>query len=268
MNHFATESPHTHEWNGWTIDGLLRRGSKIKLSNGKYQAVGIPFYISDHYAKLMYCTISFENNVVFVGSCGFQLDMSNGITMEYGVVYMNNKPRILAEFTQTNDIAFIEEVYDERGVLACRAIPAYTYSDENEEDGEISDFDGCFPRLMKGTIDVFGLVGEFMYTAIYDNKGHIKDVLSMLRDKEPLVYSIKDSIKDGDDKRLTDFVSHEPISYGDICYAFNTPVTSTGHFQVVSASTLRDLGKYKLLRSHPLTRAPILRIFKLCVKIQ
>lgn len=248
--------------NGWIIDahwtcGQLSSWKKVHIRNetDATEIEGIVMYSTQYYAKLIFSTITKNGIIIFEGYCGFLLDMKEGIMRESGLVFVNGKPRIRAEF-DTLGIHHIEEVYDDNGILAIKAIAAFSHDGSINEDGQILHFDDLYPQCLTGAIEVYDHRGVLLYTADYDKKGHMKNMFTTLNNSPLMELSAQST--------PTDFITFESIDFGEICYAFNSPSTKSGDYQVVSQNSLIALERTSRgLLMHPLTRSPVWRIFRL-----
>jgi hypothetical protein len=204
---------------------------------------------SNEYIELTDAKLYHDNSVKkFEGSTYF--DRNGSIHMLSGLYYVNGVKRIKGNFAD-NDFT---ELYDENGILMMKSTTL---------DYEMSHLVNTWPTYIEGYWQIFDENGQYMYGAdFYDCQ--MLDPLKVAR-KLP-VFKLKGLQPD-------DIITMDKIETGKIFYFLNqnpefflNDLNGACTKHVVSLETLKIMKKKKALKSHPLTRMPIVRIRRAVVE--
>lgn len=199
---------------------------------------GYDLYLTDAVEKL-------GSSIVFKGSCRLLMDgeIGEGIDRMTGTQYVNGIQRLYTQFDEITETSTISELYDEKGKLALTPNDGVIMRSGNEYGSE-------WPTI-NGKMNVHAEDGDILYVANFVNSA-MTNVLTCCN--SIIVLSVPAS------EPPIDFISLETIPFGEVCYAFNSFESS----QVVSRSTLDSMrNSHDVMTSHPLTRARIMRVFRL-----
>jgi hypothetical protein len=231
-------------WNGETVE----RGKALTIywitNEIKCSITGIVdcWKTNDNESLILIDAVELHNDIIqFKGS--FQLFDFGDLEVNRieGIKYFAGLPRYgLIHNSNSFPEATLDSLYDEKGILALTI---------NDGTLELEDPDDEWP-LINGKMNVHSEDGHILYVANFI--GSVITNLLTISSRIP-IFNIQTK------EPLIDFISFEPIPFGEISFAFNT--TDGNH--VISRSTLdcmRD--SMSAMMAHPLTRARIMRVFR------
>ena len=224
----------------WTL--TKDNGSEVSATMcGKLES-----WNADKYMQLYDATEKHDGVLFYQGRCRL-LDCGIMEDVQYfdGIGYRNGLKRYEQKFVQSDYFNGFRVValYDEKGNLALTI---------HDEDSCIEiDCDSEWPTEIEGKMNVHDPLDpeNVLYVAIF-KEGSIRNIAHVCNSVKIIDLPV--------DETLTDYISLDSIKFGTICYAFN----SLDGNHLVTAKTLAEMRAKKSMNFHPMTRTPIMRIFR------
>jgi hypothetical protein len=244
--------------NNWVIqgrwkEGILEHGFTAQFEHGKTHTTGVmscaAFSISEyskntHYEQYVSDATEMCGDVItFKGTCRVSHNLSEGVSRRNGTIYVGGKPRISGHRLDKSSPR-VDSIYDENGILALK-IRIGMVPESKWVNGE-------YPQLIMGLCEIYDECGKPLYSDAHFYEGRGMGNALECADRTPLMCVFRENA-------AVDFISFDEIPFETVAYALN----SSNH--IISLETLQQMIFHNRLVTHPLTRVPIMRVFRVMV---